>query len=369
MLALAVLALAAVPQPALPHAIVLSTLRPVVRELDAPGPSALSLEVRGRSCSGAPRLVVTVDGKRIVSQPVRGRRWRTVAADAAVAAGPHTVRLRLANPRRTAKCRRDLRIRGLRLVPRPQRSPVAPAPPGIGPAGSRWAPAARTTWQWQLSGALDQGVPADMYDVDLFDTPPETVAALHAQGRRVTCYLDAGTFEPGRPDAADFPAGVLGSEVAGWPGERWLDIRSLDALASIIRRRMDLCASKGFDAVEADNVDGHTHPSGFPLTAADQLAYNRFLASEAHARRLAIALKNDFGQAAELAPDFDFALTEQCYEFGTCDRLAAFTAAGKAVLDAEYAGDPAIYCPRANADGPMAMAKNLSLDAWRQPCW
>ena len=35
---------------------------------------------------------------------------------------------------------------------------------------------------------------------------------------------------------------------------------------------------------EPDNVDGFANGSGFPLTSSDQLAYNRFLATEAHAR-------------------------------------------------------------------------------------
>ena len=69
-----------------------------------------------------------------------------------------------------------------------------------------------------------------MFDIDLFDTGPEVVAALHPTGRRAVCYLSAGTFEPGRPDAAVFPAAVLGDPVAGWPDERWLDIRRLDVL-------------------------------------------------------------------------------------------------------------------------------------------
>ena len=108
----------------------------------------------------------------------------------------------------TGHCRRSLRIRGLKLTAgAPTGAPRGRKPaelltsccPGRGgaplqtaPAGSRWAPAQRTTWQWQLTGTLDQSVPADMYDLDLFDTPASTVATLHGQGRRVTCYIDAG---------------------------------------------------------------------------------------------------------------------------------------------------------------------------------
>jgi hypothetical protein len=47
----------------------------------------------------------------------------------------------------------------------------------------------------------------------------------------------------------------------------------------ILAARIDACRAKGFDAVEADNVDGFANSSGFALTAADQLAYNRTIAA------------------------------------------------------------------------------------------
>jgi hypothetical protein len=382
MLVVAVPAMAAASTPARHEAIVLSSRRAAVHKVHAGEDSTLTFTVRGRSCTGAPRLVATVDGKRVISRSVKGR--KAVSLSSGIAAGAHTVRLRLANPHRSAHCRRSLRIKSIKLTagrpagapgasPQGGSHPASGAPGGAplqsGAAGSRWAPARRTTWQWQLSGTLDQTVPADMYDVDLFDTPASTVASLHGQSRRVTCYIDAGSYEPGRPDSGDFPASVQGAGVDGWPGEKWLDIRRVDALAPIMRKRLDLCKSKGFDAVEADNVDGYSNSTGFPLSADDQLNYNRFLASEAHARGLAIGLKNDFDQVAQLQPDFEFAISEQCYEYDECNALKPFTAAGKPVFDVEYSGDPSSYCAQANSAGLMAMAKRMSLDAWRQPCW
>jgi hypothetical protein len=234
--------------------------------------------------------------------------------------------------------------------------------------GARWTPAPGISWQWQLSGALDLSVDAALYDIDLFDATAATVAALHARGRHVVCYLDAGTYEPGRPDSGAFPASVLGAAVEGWPGERWLDIRRLDVLGPILERRLDLCREKGFDGVEPDNVDAYANSSGFPLSAADQLAFNRFVASAAHARGLSVGLKNDLDQAAALEPDFDWALSEQCYEYRECDALQPFARAGKAVLIAEYELEPAAFCAQARAAGYSAIHKRLDLDAWRQAC-
>lgn len=231
-----------------------------------------------------------------------------------------------------------------------------------------WIPAPGTTWQWQLSGRIDRSVKAEMYDIDLFDASTATVASLHRQGRHVVCYLDAGSYEPGRPDAASFPAAVLGAGVEGWPGERWLDIRRLDVLGPILERRLDLCRRKGFDGVEPDNVDAYANHSGFPLSAADQLTFNRFVAAAAHARGLSVGLKNDLDQAAALQPRFDWALSEQCFEYHECDALRPFTRARKAVFVAEYHLAARAFCARARAAGYSAIRKRLALGAWRQAC-
>jgi len=39
-------------------------------------------------------------------------------------------------------------------------------------------------------------------------------------------------------------------------------------------RRLDLCRDHGFDGVLLADLDGYTKVSGFPLTPADQLAFN-----------------------------------------------------------------------------------------------
>ena len=148
----------------------------------------------------------------------------------------------------------------------------------------RWQPEPGLSWQWQLTGNIDTSYNVDVYDVDAVETPAATVDELHADGRKVICYISAGSWENWRPDREDFPPFVKGRPLGGWPGERWLDIREIDTLRPIMKNRMDVSASKGFDAVEPDNVDGYANRSGFPLTYADQLAYNRMLAEEAHER-------------------------------------------------------------------------------------
>jgi hypothetical protein len=236
------------------------------------------------------------------------------------------------------------------------------------PCSGCYIPNPNTSWQWQLSGTVDQSVNASMYDIDLFDNAASVVSSLHAQGRKVTCYLDAGTWENWRPDANQVPASVLGNQVSGWPGERWLDIRQLSILGPIIQNRLDLCKSKGFDSVEFDNVDGYTNNTGFPLSASDQLRYNEFLANAAHVRGLSAALKNDLDQVPELLSSFDWALDEQCFEYSECNALTPFINAGKAVLEVEYNRTPSQFCAQANAMNFNALYKHSNLDAYRVAC-
>lgn len=239
--------------------------------------------------------------------------------------------------------------------------------PSPAPCPGCWLPRPDTSWQWQLSGAVDQSVNAKMYDIDLFENSAAVVESLHDAGRKVICYLDAGTWENFRPDAGQFPKSVLG-RTNGWPGERWLDIRQLAVLKPIMSARLEQCKTKGFDGVEFDNVDGYTNPTGFPLTAAEQLAYNTWLANQAHTRGLNAALKNDLDQEVKLLPYFDWALDEQCFQYLECDLLLPFTRAGKAVMEVEYRGSTASFCPKANAMDFNSLRKHLSLDAFRVPC-
>ncbi|MGI5354823.1 endo alpha-1,4 polygalactosaminidase [Streptomyces sp. CA-252508] len=238
--------------------------------------------------------------------------------------------------------------------------------PGPQRAG-RWQPVPGQPWQWQLSGRLDPTVDVPVYDIDGFDHPASTVDDLHRRGRKVICYLSTGAWEDWRPDAGKFPAAVLG-QGNGWDGERWLDIRRTDVLGPLMATRLDMCRDKGFDAVEPDNMDGYDNRTGFPLTAADQLRYNRLIARLAHDRGLAVGLKNDLDQIPQLLGDFDFAVNEQCAEYDECPSLSPFVDAGKAVFHVEYELGTREFCPLAKRLRLSSMLKRYELDAWRKPC-
>jgi len=241
---------------------------------------------------------------------------------------------------------------------------------GDGATPSVWHPHPHTSWQWQLEGTIDTSIDVAMYDIDMIEGAG-AIDQLHADGRIVICYFSAGSYEPGRPDSADFPAAALGNVLDGWPDERWLDTRS-SAVRQIMRARLDRAVTSHCDGVEPDNVDGFQNSSGFPLTAATQLDYNRFLATEAHARDLSVGLKNDIDQATELAGDFDWALNEQCFQYDECDTLTPFIAADKAVFQVEYGSATLAQtvCPKANAANFDTLIKpaDMAVTASRIAC-
>ncbi len=224
-----------------------------------------------------------------------------------------------------------------------------------------------TTFYWQLTGNLKTDVPADLYDVDLFDTPKEIIEQLKARGKIVICYFSAGTYEDWRPDAANFTEDILGNPLEEWEGERWININSAKA-REIMLSRLDLAVEKGCHGVEPDNVDAYLHNTGFNITYQDQIEYNKFLAQAAKERGLLIGLKNDLEQIHELVPYFNFALNEECHQYNECDKLTPFIEAGKPVFNAEYLPEFttalgfAKLCERAKEEGIKTVVFNKELD-------
>jgi hypothetical protein len=231
-----------------------------------------------------------------------------------------------------------------------------------------WTPRPGQEWQWQLSTPVDLRVNVPIYDIDGFDNSADVVSALHRAGRHVICYIDVGAVENYRPDASRFPASVIGRPVGGYPDERYLDIRQIGIIGPIMAARFDMCKAKGFDAVEPDVLDAYANNSGFPLSVADQLAYNDYIAGLVHARGMSVALKNDPELSAHESTIFDFSIDEQCVEYSECDELLPFITAGKAVLHVEYNLPPSQFCPITMPLGFSSMRKDVSLDAWREPC-
>lgn len=215
-----------------------------------------------------------------------------------------------------------------------------------------WIPTPGSRWMWQLQNYDDLMIDPNIgiYDIDLFDGVKggtnSPIMTLKNAGKKVICYFSAGTRENWRPDADRFtPDSVIADgDMQDWPGETWLNIGNEQALNDIIKpimsARLDLAKNNGCDAVEPDNVDGfeNTEETHGLITPEHQLSYNKWLAKEAHARNLSIALKNDIDQLNDLVFSFDFAISEQCYAYGNeCQSYeVTFLNNNKAVFNQEY---------------------------------
>jgi hypothetical protein len=236
-------------------------------------------------------------------------------------------------------------------------------------SSDKWyKPAVGINWQLQLMGTVNTSYPAALYEIDLFDSSTQLIQSLQAQGKKVICYFSAGSSENWRSDFANFQPADQGNNLDGWPGERWLDIRSTN-VHGIMSARLDLAKSKGCDGVDPDNVDGYANGTGLSLTASDQLAYNKGLAAAAHAHGLSIGLKNDPEQVSQLVDSFDFSVNEQCHFYNECDYFKPFIQAGKPVLNIEYQGQyttsaaaQQALCQLSNSEQFSTLIMPLSLD-------
>ena len=243
--------------------------------------------------------------------------------------------------------------------------------------GSFWSPTTITSWQIELAHPLTNTTfNATAYDIDMFENNATTISALHSQGRKVICYFSAGSYENWRPDAASFDNKTdLGKPLDGWPGEWWLDTNSTN-VRNIMLSRLDLAVTKGCDGVDPDNVDGYDNDNGLDLTQADAVDYVNFLANAAHARNLSVGLKN----AGEIIPQvigkMQWAVNEQCVQYGECGSWQSFVEFGKPVFNIEYPGGaPDVaeqkvdsICSNEDAKGFETVLKKMDLDDWVEAC-
>lgn len=260
------------------------------------------------------------------------------------------------------------------------------------------APLGNQPWQWELghplrlTNARDTGTDdllpngqrapdPVIFDIDGIINPASTVAALHAQGKHVVCYIEVGAAGD-YYSAADEgtattyyaqlrDAGVFGNKVPGYP-EYYLDIRS-PSTVSIIESMIDRqSAAKGFDAVETDIDDEFGDPTGLPLTQADQEKYMTTLARYMHSLGLGWWIKNpDDTGSSSYATDMhslaDAVLTEQCNQYSSCGFLSAYVG-NKAVFNAEYHLKPSAFCSHDDTLGFNGARFNLGLTGRRTPC-
>lgn len=232
-------------------------------------------------------------------------------------------------------------------------------------------------FEYQISSHDQQLPPDNVADVWALDgqlVSQETVQRLKSKGKQVICYINIGSWDPGKIDvqhwmkldANEIPipgAGIYPYDhfkidnamgnvpiwgmrygFAAFNNEFWWNIFH-PAVAAIIDQRIDTCASKGFEAVEPDNIDANVYeddagalvdPTGFGWTEDRMIEFNKQLANKVHARGMKIFQKNGSDLVAGLVDTYDGAITEGCLANDECAEFQPYTQLGKPVYAIEY---------------------------------
>ena len=241
---------------------------------------------------------------------------------------------------------------------------------------------------------------------DTWNATTASVSSLTSAGKRVICYFSAGTWEYTNnsrgiinkaltdrnangvidgsgnlaeaalasaaiqngdagytfngqaivfSDDQDAFINLAGSQLPGWD-EYVYKIAAFSAssatpehklLRAIMNGHMDRAKTLGCDALEPDNIDAYANVTD-GITAANQYAFNLWLADAAHAKGLKIYLKNDLdqipnggagvpaGSSAGLVYKFDGMINEECFQFVECETLKPFKDLNKPIFVRQY---------------------------------
>lgn len=244
------------------------------------------------------------------------------------------------------------------------------------PATSWWKPTKANTFLYEADNVAIQAptittntglkLTKDVYIVDMEGHSAAQIKAYKDKGKKVVCYLSAGSWEPWRKDALKFtPACYCGAGQAynkadglckttknkmdGW-NEWWLDIKTPTCLANIkpiMAARIKAAKDKGCDGVDPDNMDSYANEVSYGATDKNQFDYLMWFAQEAHNQGMAVGLKNAGnllssweGDATpfqtDLVANFDFSVIESCTQYKECHVYDSILKAGKPQIRVEY---------------------------------
>lgn len=220
--------------------------------------------------------------------------------------------------------------------------------PARGAAADWEAPPANATFDYQIGGdyPLPDGVTVVSRDWFIGSAPAGAYGICYVNAYQ-TQADEAGVDRP--DERSNWPADLVLSALGddpNWGGEYLIDVSTAEKRAEAaawVKPMLETCASKGFRAVEFDNLDSWTRFEGTPVAGqvpfgrAEAVAYAALLVADAHALGLAAAQKNTVELTASEAREqigFDFAIAEECGRWKECGGYRALY--GDLVFVIEY---------------------------------
>lgn len=211
------------------------------------------------------------------------------------------------------------------------------------------APPVNATFDYQLGGSYPPAANVAVVDRDRRARP--------VPGKYNICYINGFQaqseeltwWKRHHPSLLLRKGGTLVKD-RGW-NEVLLDTSSAGrrrGIAAVVNRWVDRCDTKGFRAVEFDNLDSNVRSRG-QLRLTDNLKLARLLVRHAHRVGLAAGQKNavELGARGRAVAGFDFAIAEECERYRECGQYQAVY--GRHVIEIEYTDYPAAVFQRACA--------------------
>jgi hypothetical protein len=215
-------------------------------------------------------------------------------------------------------------------------------------AASYAPPPENAGFDYQIGGdyPLPDGVSVVARDWFSGEPAPEPAYSICYVNAFQTQANERGTDRP--DERSNWPRSLVLSKLGddpNWGGEYLIDISTRDKrhrAARWVGWMIDGCASKGYDAVEFDNLDSWTRFDGTPLARRvpfgkhEALKFAGLLADRTHAADLAVGQKNtvDVSRRQARTVGFDFVIAEQCARYNECDAYRRVH--GNHMIDVEY---------------------------------
>ena len=188
----------------------------------------ITVRARGEQCGGAPRMIVSVDGRTALAVSVGATSWTNYAADLALNDGTHKLGVRFNNDFRSATCDRNLLVDSIKLTsvagrPLPGAALyVAPAP-GV---NAKIAAQPQALWFGGWSGDIRTAVTTAVSAAAAAGRVPVLVAYNIPQ-------RDCGSYSAGGLRSADAYRTWIRAFAAGIAGRRAIVVLEPDAIAGL----------------------------------------------------------------------------------------------------------------------------------------